>query len=354
MRLTFVLPFLNRTGGTRVVFQYARALALRGHHVEVVCPILPYRFNDRLTTVRGLRRWLGDLRRNLFRTRQLPEWAAGVPIRMAPWVADAFLPDADAVVATAWPTAYSVARLGQGKGRRFYLIQHYELDSGPEPAVQGSYRQPLVSLAGSAFTAQTLWEALGVEVAAVVSNGIDTTFWQGEPAQGPREAVLFYCAPGERKGAADGLAALAQAHVRSPQTPLWAYGPGRPADLPAYVQYHEAPTDEALRTLYQQSRVFLYPSRYEGFGLPPLEAMACGAAVVSTRVGAVPEYAEPDAAWVVPVGDVDAMAEAVVHLLQYESERLRLAQAGHARAQEYSLARAVERLESIILAEVTA
>lgn len=354
VRLTFVLPFLNRTGGTRVVFQYARALAQRGHHVEVVCPILPYRFSDRLTTRRGLRRWLGDLRRNLFRTRDVPEWAEGVPIHMVPWVANAFMPDADAVVATAWPMAYSVAALGHSKGCRFYLIQHYELDSGPEAAVQGSYKKSLVSLAGSVFTAQTLWEALGVEVAAVVSNGIDTAFWQGDPEQGPRECVLFYCAPGERKGAADGLAALAQVHARNPQVPICAYGPARPADLPDYVQYHEAPTDEALRALYRQARVFLYPSRYEGFGLPPLEAMACGAAVVSTRVGAVPEYAGADGARIVPAGDVDAMAHDVTYLLQHESGRLRLAQAGHARAQAYSLARAVERLEAVLLAEVTA
>ncbi|MHB0856226.1 MAG: glycosyltransferase family 4 protein [Anaerolineae bacterium] len=353
MRITFVLPSLNLTGGMRVVLQYARDLALRGHQTEVVYPLLPYRFNDRLTTPQGLHRWLGDLKRNALHAHDLPEWAASVPLRMAPWVANAFLPDGDAVVATAWPTAYSVARLTPRKGRSFYLIQHYELDSGPADAVQGSYRLPLVGLAGSCFTAQTLRDALGIEIAAVVPNGIDTDFWRAEPDHDERDAVLLYCAPGERKGAADGLAALAQVHARFPQTPLWAFGPRRPNGVPDYVRYHEAVEDEALRMLYSRSRVFLYPSRYEGFGLPPLEAMACGAAVVSTRVGAVPEYAEPgEAAWVVDVGAVGAMAEAVTHLLQSEAMRLRMARAGSARAQEYSLVHATERLEQVLMTRV--
>jgi glycosyltransferase involved in cell wall biosynthesis len=63
--------------------------------------------------------------------------------------------------------------------------------------------------------------------------------------------------------------------------------------------------------------VLLYPSRYEGFALPPLEAMACGCPVVTTRVGAVPEYAvDGRNAFVVEPGDVSAMARRVESLLR--------------------------------------
>jgi glycosyltransferase involved in cell wall biosynthesis len=68
--------------------------------------------------------------------------------------------------------------------------------------------------------------------------------------------------------------------------------------------------DVARADLLAGATVFAYPSLYEGFGLPPLEAMAAGVPVVATRAGALPEVVG-DAATLVEVGDVDALAEAI-------------------------------------------
>src|SRR5207248_8464558 len=65
-------------------------------------------------------------------------------------------------------------------------------------------------------------------------------------------------------------------------------------------------TRERLRDLYRRARVFVYPSRAEGFGIPPLEALACGAPVIATRVGAIPEFAG-DAALLIDPGDRGAL-----------------------------------------------
>ena len=61
------------------------------------------------------------------------------------------------------------------------------------------------------------------------------------------------------------------------------------AGVPDALEYAGTPSDEALRDLYRRASVFAYPSRYEGFGLPVLEAMACGAPVVASSAGSVPE-----------------------------------------------------------------
>lgn len=80
---------------------------------------------------------------------------------------------------------------------------------------------------------------------------------------------------------------------------------------------------EALRQLYAHAAVFVFPSIYEGFGMPVLEAMACGAPVVTSRTTALPEVAG-DAALLVDPEDVDAIGEAIVRLVEDRGLRDRL------------------------------
>ena len=91
---------------------------------------------------------------------------------------------------------------------------------------------------------------------------------------------------------------------------------------------------ERLRELYRRARLFVYPSRYEGFGIPPLEAMACGAPVVATRTGAIPEYAD-GAALLVEPGDRNALRAALVRALGDHALRDELRARGIERATHY-------------------
>ena len=78
--------------------------------------------------------------------------------------------------------------------------------------------------------------------------------------------------------------------------------------------------DEDLCTLYSTCAVFVYPSLYEGFGLPPLEAMACGAAVITSRIPSLMETAG-SAARLVDPNDIDDLARAMVEMLSEEHVR---------------------------------
>jgi glycosyltransferase involved in cell wall biosynthesis len=94
--------------------------------------------------------------------------------------------------------------------------------------------------------------------------------------------------------------------------------------------------DEADKpSLYRLADVFVYPSMYEGFGLPVLEAMASGTPVVANDVSSIPEVAG-EAAFLVGEGNARAMGGAIIALLLQQSFRESLINQGLARATNFS------------------
>ena len=93
--------------------------------------------------------------------------------------------------------------------------------------------------------------------------------------------------------------------------------------------------DEAdMPALYAAASLFVYPSRIEGFGLPILEAMACGTAVITSNVSSMPEVAG-DAAKLVQPTNIDAIADAMLTLLNNDHARQQLEQNGAHRARQF-------------------
>ncbi|GAB4257089.1 MAG: glycosyltransferase family 1 protein [Deferrisomatales bacterium] len=106
--------------------------------------------------------------------------------------------------------------------------------------------------------------------------------------------------------------------------------------FPGYV------ADEDLPAVYAQARVFVYPSFYEGFGLPVLEAMACGVPVVTSTTSSLPEVAG-DGALLVDPRDVGGLARALDALVGDPARAARLARAGRERAARFTWAETARR-----------
>jgi glycosyltransferase involved in cell wall biosynthesis len=116
--------------------------------------------------------------------------------------------------------------------------------------------------------------------------------------------------------------------------------------LHKYVRFLGYLPEETLAVMYRLAGVFVFPSLYEGFGLPPLEAMASGTPVVTSNVSSLPEVAG-DAAVLVDPYDPHAIADGIYLVLTDERLRMDLSRRGLARAGMFSWEQSVRRVRKI-------
>jgi glycosyltransferase involved in cell wall biosynthesis len=116
--------------------------------------------------------------------------------------------------------------------------------------------------------------------------------------------------------------------------------------LHKHVRFLGFVPDETLAILYRLAEVFVFPSLYEGFGLPPLEAMASGTPVVTSNLSSLPEVVG-DAAILVDPYDADSIKDGITRVLRDRLLREQLRQRGLARARDFSWERSVARTREI-------
>lgn len=115
------------------------------------------------------------------------------------------------------------------------------------------------------------------------------------------------------------------------------------AELDRHIRPLGRVSDAELRALYESALCLVFPSRYEGFGLPPVEAMWCGCPVVASRIGAVAEVCGDAALWFDP-GRPKSLGEALGQLADDATFRAALAEAGRHRTAGFSWEAAARRL----------
>ncbi len=204
-------------------------------------------------------------------------------------------------------------------------------------------------LTGSEWTKRDLVERYGIDEKriAVTPYGIDPIFKPEGPARSGPPYALFVGAIQPRKDPLTALEALARTNgdlrlvMTGPEkrggdevrAAIYRLGLSSRVELTGHVSRAE------LAALYRGASCLVFPSRYEGFGLPVLEAMASGTPVVATSVGALPEVAG-DAAVLVQPGSAEALAGGIQQTL---AERDRLVAAGLDRARQFSWASTAQR-----------
>ena len=323
-------------GGVRAILTYADRLAARGHDVTLVVP----------AKSRPRAAW-----RNV--TRAGPDWRPGFRPRLrwvARWRASA-LPDGDAVVATAWQSAAAAAGAPARCGARFYFVQHDEsLYHGAPDAVDATYRLPLRKIVISTWLRDIMRERFGSD-AEVLVTPVDPALFHPVPVTvtTPRPRVLMLEHEKAWKGVADGRDAAARVKQRVSGLFLVGFGVKPPPEARPYDEFHLNPPQEKLAEVYSSCEIYLCPSWDEGLGMPPMEAMACGAALVTYDNGGCRDYArDGETALVARRRDVADLAAKLERLATDEALRARIAAAGARHVTTaFDWDRAVARMEAL-------
>jgi glycosyltransferase involved in cell wall biosynthesis len=125
------------------------------------------------------------------------------------------------------------------------------------------------------------------------------------------------------------------------------FGAVKDLRLEGSVKFVDLTADEDLSSVYRGALGFVFPSLYEGFGLPPLEAMACGTPVLTSNVCALPETVGDAALLVNPI-DVEAIADGIRRLVEDSALRNDLRQHGLDRSRQFSWEATARRTRAIL------
>jgi GT2 family glycosyltransferase/glycosyltransferase involved in cell wall biosynthesis len=322
LRIVYVTEDTGIGGGHRDIFEHLSRLADRGHDVALYT--------------------LGE-RPDWFDLRATPVYTFADYDALV-----AALAPLDAIkVATWWMTAPPVWRASVARGIPVYFVQDIETSYYPDHeqarhAVLDSYRPEFRYMTISAWNRERLRE-LGLD-AELIPPGIDLDTFKSRPEIARREdMVLALGRSNPLKNLPLTLDAWRALSEPRPELCLFGIEPELAGD--PGMRYVSSPGDEQVGQLFCQATVFVQTSIHEGFALPPLEAMAAGAAVVCTDAHGNRDFCRDGINCLMPEPNPRAVSAAIMRLLGDPELRARLGRAGIETAGDYAWERRIDALE---------
>ncbi len=353
MRVSFILSSLWLSGGVQVIVEYANRLTARGHQVTLVAPgdTMDLDMLNRLASGVEVRQ-SRVARESRLNTIQM--------IRLT-WSLAQTVPHSDVVISTHTPTTVAglLAARFLRRGRLVWLFMDYREMFVGRPYEDWLMRHALRwherALVLSDYSRQELHTVSPGDVIVVGLGLSDPGLFHPLPLEMRHSTdnlrtILFLGDMRPRKGLSDFLQAAALVYESLKDIKLLIVSK-EDCQIESRVPFEciHRPTRAQLAQLYAACDLFVSASWREGFGLPPLEAMACGAPVVLTDSGGVREYARhSENCLMVPTRDPVALASAMSRVLSDATLAHRLAANGPPTAALFSWDRAVDRIEAAI------
>lgn len=367
LNITFILPFVNLTGGIKILFEHANRLVERGHRVTIVYPGVLFHSDD-YAIINDSWRWryidapLRLLKYWFFVSVLRKTDADWFPIdrrvilKRTPDLSAHSIPDADIVIATANETADWVNTYPVQKGIKVFFCQDYEVWARPAKYVDHTLSFDMHLITIGSWQKKLFEEQFKHPVEAIIHDGVDTKRFRPArllkrivPDEPVRVLMVYHHLA--YKGMADGFYAVEEAKKAGLNVQLVLFGVHNlQADVPKGVEYHQNLQEDELPAVYQSCHVFLWPTHREGFGLPPMEAMACGLPVVGTDAGAMPDYMKDGkTGYMIPIQQPKLLVEKLIELLKNPQQYEKMSQAAAAEMKKWDWDQQTKKLEAYLL-----
>jgi glycosyltransferase involved in cell wall biosynthesis len=326
------------SGGMRIIFEHINRLLSRGHDVEIWVPP-------------G-----GETNKPCFETHA----------KIKPF--DPSLFANPQIIVMSDPVFLPLVSPHRNKGNAYLLLQHdiemvfTEADIHEHAHLIDDYLDYLKSdkcevIVVSSWLKDFVSEKYGLK-SILVRNGIDQNLFHPDKPilQLDKPLLLTFYDPQIWKGFSDAAYAWLEVKENTPDLQIAIIGRAFPETpnvkgisygFPFPTIFFNTPEQDKLASIYSSASVFVSAAWSEGFGLPGLEAMACGVPVVTTDSGGVRDYALPDeTAVIVPPKNVPAIANGIIKVLSDKKLQVKLKRNGLKKAQEFDCDKSVDALEN--------
>jgi glycosyltransferase involved in cell wall biosynthesis len=337
MKIAFILPGGGRSGGVKCTVKVANGLLRKGHRVRLLVnkggrsPRTKLRdlwlrarytcSNDWLHLFKGPVERFSDIRKYTFENKEI-------------------------VVASGWWAGAEVRRLNQNG---IIKVHHVRSMLKNADQMRAAWGENVPKIVVASYLQEVIEQMCGQKVCAIIPDGMDAAEFYPSVQESERNGVGTIYGQGYHKDPKTVVKVLENLRTSRPEIPQRVFSLNRkPKDIPREI-YHRLPSLEKAREIYSRSLVWFLGSYSEGFGLPVLEAMACGCAVVSTSCGGPQDIIKNgENGFLVKVGEVEQIVNRVKMLLDEGELRQRFVENSKETLRKFSWESSIDKLEETL------
>lgn len=355
-KINFVMPanYDHASGGYKIVYQYANWLDDQGFDVSICYGYAP---ND--SKLYAALKRIVDMRIFKFSKRKTNLTWFKLNPKIKSYYNCVFskdIPDSDVVFATAATTAYFVNGLPEEKGEKFYFIQGYEAEGfgNKKGFVENTYNLGMTNIVISNELKSKVLDSGSAEPKYLPNFYNHNEFYLENPIEDRQNIICLLNHAQETKRTKFGLEILREVKKTIPNLEVQLFGAYEPFEkLEDWIHFTKnANTEQLRKDIYGASKIYLMPSVLEGWALTAMEAMASGAAVVSSHIGGIVDYANDSNSILIEPDNKAEFVNAIMNLLQNDEQRIAVATKGSEDVKQYVIDKSGERLLKIINSEI--
>ena len=349
MRICFVLPGVARqpVGGYKMAYEYANRLVKENHDVSIL-----YLNQDFLKKYR-MPSYLKRIGANLI-TKIEPKWFfLDKRIKKVSSLEVNYkkkLGKLDICFATSAEKTVEEVNNNLRAKKKYYLIQDYENWNMSDSELIETYKLNFKKIVIADWLKKIV-DKYSNENSILIPNAIDSKIYrvtvpiQDRPSH--TIALLYHEAP--HKGLKNAFKVLEGLKKQYPDLKVIMFGKFDKPKLPNWIKYYKGASQEQTVKIYNSVKVFLCSTIEEGYGLTGIEAMSCGACLVSTNYKGVREYAiNGRNALLSPVGDVEAQINNVARIFENEKLQNEISENGILDAKKFTWEEAMKKFNDAI------